>query len=357
MAQDSLTAIVTGEAVVPVPVPTASPFTADENDQLAKSNELVRKRICENFDLTIKFSEAACEMLHWAWMIAAQLQHSQVTEHHVIVALLSNDDPTALALAEAIDFDRLSLIRGALARVADLPKAQGPQKIEALRPTTKLRDWIDGASRLASEHGLVPLDLVTALADPTTLGPAHRTISGALSRANTDGELFRARRSIVSDAQTLSRFRYETGKQFNAFGAKVAAIAAQSGNLSEIRELVSQLRSGYPAEFGALNTNMSSHFGGIGKGLDAIEGRVVAVADRTEVLRDASSSQSQTLASLAQAVNKLDQQNTAMLDRMPRPPSAKWLCVAIPGALAFGGAIGMLLSPTGFANLRALFGG
>jgi hypothetical protein len=350
MAQDSLTAIVTGEA-------EAVPFTADEAGLLAKSNELIRQRICENIDQIIKFSDPARELLHWAWIIAAQLQHSQVTEHHVIVALLSNDDTTALALTQAVNSDRLSLIRGALARVSDLPKALKPQAIEALKPTPKLREWIVRASDIDSEHGLVPLDLVTALTDPARLGSVHRTISLALSRANTDGELFRAQRSIVSDAQTLSRFRYETGKQFNAFDAKVAAIAAQSGNLSEIRELVSQLRSGYPAEFGALNTNMSSHFGGIGKGLDAIEGRVVAVADRTEVLRDAASSQSQTLASLAQAVNKLDQQNTAMLDRMPRPPSAKWLCVAIPGALAFGGAIGMLLTPTGFANLRALFGG
>ena len=347
------------------PVPELRELTEPQKAQLEDADTLVSDQICQQIsdrligvmDVTIDdYSATTKDLLRRAWTIAAQLQHYKVEPEHIFIGMVTGR-PSSGAPSEFAGLDPATLrtlripIMAALAR---LETAAAMPTASSLWAADDLVSWLLEAMRIARARGepIEPDDLFQIMLDARQPGHLLHKVLQDVFAPLVPGE--------QPAAAGSSGPRPSSGALVPIESSESAQLSADVGTREYLHRLFVGVKETNRAIRSAHQT--ANRAGSEVKGLrtatetmpttsNKIEENVAQLRTQLDELRSQLALRDTQLAALDKSVahcrnhlSELGRHTAAIRDRLPRPPAGPWVALSIVAVVAFGLALGILLS-------------
>ena len=260
---------------------------------------------------TVTFSKETDKLLLSAWTIAAEMRNKEVTENHLLAALLIAGD------AERDD-EELAMCTGAFVIAASAPLIAGKKQLpQDMRANKNVLQWIAEASNTAhtQTRNVDPSDFALVLREDVLSSGKENPLKNTILKAKRLGSLHiqmeQIHQGVSSVTQTASRHRSYTQN----------ALTKQVGDVdSKLDHLFTQIK----------NTPNGINPSQLSQLMQQIAVVEKGIAEKiTPLLAGAINSNNIQLKNLGGQV-------ALIRDSLPQPPSAGWLTFAIVSVLVLG---------------------
>lgn len=288
----------------------------------------------------VRYSDETRRTFLYAWTLAAQQHQNQVTEDHILAALLADNLTNREVIAKIAKSDPLSLFIGSLARVSRFEPVVQPEAMDALLPSEHLVSWIGEAGRFASSRDSNPRIEPTDFVGLSQWSGSNASVRTALSR-----RLILARQSGDARTQVAKTWRASDSANQTASRLKSSTQDALKSIKENLRILSNEVADGRRPINSQL-AQLAEQIGQTGGAIAALEGGIVGafsshVADIKQLIEQ---TQRKPLELDKPQLEELTRQIAAFRSPMPDTPSAGRLAMAVAGVVMLGVASGLALN-------------